>query len=217
MTVEPLFAQWLQAPGFWSTRIGSAAATWGESALTAERATGIAFKGDAEVESDRQLAFLARGPFVVEVHQLSGTDWTSRLGQVVTLTIDQLGYDQGLDVFVLEAEADHARGLSQVAVLRSLKDGGAPTAATRSATPVATIDNTPGESALPGYAVVGFDTPAEALAARLAALAPVSAQASAATTGNTPGKSTLAGTAVAGFTGAADAIDTRLNALGVGA
>lgn len=97
-----------------------ARARWGDSAIVSERITGIANQADAIVEADRQLAFLARGPFVIDVHQLVGTEWIAMLARVVRLTIAQLGYDLGVDVFVIEAEVDHARGLSTIAVLRPL-------------------------------------------------------------------------------------------------
>ena len=121
--VDPIYAQWLQSEALWSVRTDAAAAArWGDRAVIAERATGIATAAAAQAEADRQLAFLGRGPFAVDVHQLVGVDWAQRLGLVVTLTGDELGYDEGIDVFVIEAEPDHATGLSTVAVLRPLEE-----------------------------------------------------------------------------------------------
>ena len=99
--------------------VGSAA--WGATAKPSERRSGIATRAGALAEIDRQLAFWDRGPFAVEVHRLGGTDWTTSIGLVVTIVGNQLGYDAGIDVFVLEAEADRSTGLSQVTVLRPMK------------------------------------------------------------------------------------------------
>ncbi|HEX8485067.1 hypothetical protein [Sphingomonas sp.] len=120
--VDPLFAQWLQAPADYAVRADAAAvARWGATALTTERLTGIATKAAAEAEANRQLTFFGRGPFAIDVHQFVGTDWIGALGSVVTIAIDQLGYDAGIDVFVLEAEIDRASGTSNVTVLRPLR------------------------------------------------------------------------------------------------
>lgn len=118
-SVDPLFAQWLQAEGLWVVADDAgAAALWGNGALTVERTSSIAFKGDATTEAARQLAFL-RGPLVMDEHVLSG-QWRSYRGQVITLTGNRLGYDTGVDVFVLGAEDNQATGLSTVTVLRRL-------------------------------------------------------------------------------------------------
>jgi hypothetical protein len=119
--VDPLFAQWLQAEADYVTRTDAVqAGRWGATALTTEGITGIATRDAAEAQADRELAFWARGPFAEEVHQLVGLDWPAERGRVVTLIVDQLGYDDGLDVFVLGAEADRATGLSSVTVLRPM-------------------------------------------------------------------------------------------------
>ncbi len=120
--VDPLFAQWLQSTADHVIRSDDGvAARWGATALTTERVTGIATRVAANDEADRQLAFFARGPFAIDVHQLLGTDWAAELGHVVTLSIDRLGYDAGVDCFVLEVEADRATGISAVTVLRPLR------------------------------------------------------------------------------------------------
>ncbi len=122
--VDPLFAQWLQDVALRVTRVsGSIDTRWGAGAIVSERITGIATVAAAQAEADRQLAFLANGPFAIDVHQLLGDGWSEALGQIVTLTVDQLGYDDGLDVFVIEAEVDRTKGISVVAVLRRLEDG----------------------------------------------------------------------------------------------
>ena len=118
-SVDPIFAQWLQDEGLWS--VGEdveVAELWGDSAITAERMTAIAGRGYALDEAERQLAFL-KGPLAIDDHLLIG-EWRHRRGQVVTLTINQLGYEQGADVFVIAAEDNKATGLSKVTVIKRL-------------------------------------------------------------------------------------------------
>lgn len=122
MSVDPLYAQWLQAQASYTVRIDAGgAARWGATAVTSERVTGIATKAAADVEADRQLAFFARGPFAVDAHQVVGVDWQSALGRIITLTIDQLGYGGGIDVMVIGVDIDRATGLSDLTVLRPLR------------------------------------------------------------------------------------------------
>lgn len=117
--VDPVFAQWLQGDGLWVVKEDAAAvARWGDRAITAERMTSIATKAGAEAEATRQLAFLG-GPHVIDVHELAG-EWRSKRGQMITITGPYLGYDAGIDVFMLGAEDDLATGLSSVTVLRRL-------------------------------------------------------------------------------------------------
>lgn len=117
--VDPLFAQWLMAAGQWHVAEEALLkATWGDVAVTSERMTTIATKADAETEAGRQLAFMG-GPLASEEHLLKG-EWASFIGCVITLTIDQLGYDAGLDVFVIGAQDDRETGVSRVTVLRRL-------------------------------------------------------------------------------------------------
>lgn len=117
--VDPVYAQWLQADGLWFVGSDAAlAARWGTSAVTSQRMTTIAGAADAEAEAARQLGFLG-GPLVREKHLLVGK-WAGRLGQVVTLTIAQLGYDAGVDVFVVGAEDQLSSGTAWVTVLRRL-------------------------------------------------------------------------------------------------
>lgn len=122
MAVDPLFAQWLQAPADYAVSSDAAAsARWGATALATERLTGIATRAAAIVEGARQLAFLSRGPFVQDAHQFVGTDWIGAIGTVVTITNAELGYEGGVDAFVLDAEVDRAAGISTVTVLRPLR------------------------------------------------------------------------------------------------
>lgn len=118
-SVDPVFAQWLMADCLWSMATDVAVAgRWGDSGLTKERQTTIATRADAEAEAARQLAFMA-GPLVIDNHLLLGR-WEPYRGQVITITCNRLGYDAGVDVFVLGAEDVMASGTSRVTVLRRL-------------------------------------------------------------------------------------------------
>lgn len=119
--VDPLYAQWLMADAKWQVTTDAALnARWGSTAQTTERVTTLATKGDAIVEGARQIAFLGGGgPLAIEEHELAGA-WRQYLGQVVTLTIDRLGYEAGLDVFVIGAADNMATGTSTLTVIRRL-------------------------------------------------------------------------------------------------
>lgn len=122
MAVDPLFAQWLQMAADYVVRQDATAFDrWGTSALSSERLTGIATRLSATFEGDRQLEFLSRGPFVQDVHQFIGTDWIAAIGTIVTIANDELGYEAGVDTFVLEVEVDRTVGISTVTVLRPLR------------------------------------------------------------------------------------------------
>jgi hypothetical protein len=86
--------------------------------VAASRQTTIATNADAAAEAARQLAFLG-GPLVEDEHLLVG-QWAPYLGQVIILTIDQLGYDAGVAVFVIGVQDDRASDTSRVSVLRRL-------------------------------------------------------------------------------------------------
>lgn len=93
-------------------------ARWGDDAVKSERMTSIALRADADTEAARQLLLL-RGPLVVDEHLLRG-EWRGYRGQVITITGTRLGYEAGVDVFVLGAEDNQATGLSNVTVIRRL-------------------------------------------------------------------------------------------------
>lgn len=120
-SVDPVFAQWLLADSRWTIATDAAgAARWGTSGLTRERQTTIAEKADAEAEADRQLAFMgAGGPMAIDSHLLLG-QWEPLRGQVITISCDRLGYEGGVDVFLLGAQDALASGTSIVTVLRRL-------------------------------------------------------------------------------------------------
>lgn len=117
--VDPVYAQWLIAEARWQVSADAALmARWGADALITQRVTTIATQTDAAAEAVRQLAFLG-GPLVIDEHMLLGA-WASAIGTVITLTIDQLGYNAGVDVFVIGADDNVATGTSTVTVLRRL-------------------------------------------------------------------------------------------------
>lgn len=118
-SIDPVYAQWLMAPGYWHLAQDAALLMrWGGSADASERMTTMAERADAAAEAARQLAFFGN-PLVEDEHVLVG-EWKHRLGQVITITGDRLDYDAGVDVFVIGAQDDHATGLSRVTVLRRL-------------------------------------------------------------------------------------------------
>ncbi|RIA44038.1 hypothetical protein DFR49_2274 [Hephaestia caeni] len=119
MSVDALFAEWLQADALFKiVEDAGRLDRWGDSAMTVERASALASKEAAANEGERQLIFFG-GPLATEEHLLPG-EWRHRRGQVITVTIDRLGYEEGMDVFVLFAQDDLATGLSTVTVLRRL-------------------------------------------------------------------------------------------------
>jgi hypothetical protein len=120
--VDPLFAQWLQAQADYVVVTDAAGlARWAATAVTTTRTTAIATKAAAQAEAERQLAFLGRGPFAIDIHEFASTDWLESIGLVVTISSDELGYAGGIDVFVLAVESDASTDISAVTVLRPLK------------------------------------------------------------------------------------------------
>lgn len=120
-TADPLFAQWLMSASLQHVEADATLIDrWGATAVATSRVTTIATKADAEAEAQRQIDFLGgTGPIVIEEHQLAGV-WAPYQGQVITLAIDRLGYDDGLDVFLLGAQDNRATGLSTLTVARRL-------------------------------------------------------------------------------------------------
>ena len=119
VSFDPVHAQWLQDATLWQlAEDAGRAARWGASAITAERETTLATSDDAAAEGARQLAFLG-GPLAIDEVALAGA-WRQFEGQVITLSCNQLGYDGGLNVFLIEARDDHATGFSTLTVIRRL-------------------------------------------------------------------------------------------------
>lgn len=119
--VDPVFASWLISDALRHVSTDAALmARWGDKTQTTERITTIATKEAAAAEAARQIAFLGGdGPLVIDEHSLLG-EWADYLGQVITLTIDRLGYDAGLDVFVIGVQDRLSDGTSTVTVVRRL-------------------------------------------------------------------------------------------------
>lgn len=119
--VDPIYAQWLMAEALFKVATDATmTARWGTTAKTTDRITTIATEADAAAEAARQIAFLGgNGPLAIEEHELVG-EWATYLGQIITLTIDRLGYDAGLNVFVIGAQDDRSAGTSIVTVIRRL-------------------------------------------------------------------------------------------------
>ncbi len=116
---ETLFTEWLMDDAlFHVERDAVREARWGDDAIETERMTVLASKSGAIEEGQRQLAFLG-GPLVEERHVVKGK-LRPYLGKVITVTIADLGYDAGLDVFLLSAVDDILTGFSQITVLRRL-------------------------------------------------------------------------------------------------
>ncbi len=118
-SVDPVFAQWLQADGLWQvTKHGAVEAAWGVVARTTARMTTLATRADVVAEAGRQLAFLGV-PLAIDEHVMVGV-LGPYLGTVITVIGDRLGYDAGVDVFIIGAEDDRSTGLSRVTVIRKL-------------------------------------------------------------------------------------------------
>ena len=118
-SVDPLFAQWLQ-----SAQLSAVAddadvrARWGDTATTVERSTTLATKEDALAQAALIAGF--RGvPMVEDVAELPG-EFVGSIGQVITVEYAGLGYDEGVDVFVIAATDNRANGTSRVTFLRRL-------------------------------------------------------------------------------------------------
>ncbi|WP_242415095.1 hypothetical protein [Sphingomonas panni] len=119
--VEQTFGQWLQSEADFIVRDDPVTkGRWGASARTVECVTSIATRAAALAEADRQNAFWARGPFAIDIHTVTGTDWAGELARVVTLQIDELEYSAGAEVFVVGVEPDHAIGMTTLTVIQPL-------------------------------------------------------------------------------------------------
>lgn len=118
-TVDPIFAQWLQADGRWQVATDDArVAQWADRAITVERLTSLVSENAASAEAARRMTFFGV-PLAADRHSLRG-QWAGYLGQVIRLTIDRLGYETGADVFVIAVDDNIASGTSSVLVLKRL-------------------------------------------------------------------------------------------------
>lgn len=113
------FALWLQSPALFAVDKDAAIeSAWGDDAATSEAISAIALASEASTEAKAQLTFLGQA-FAIEVHELKGR-LAPYIGKVTTITVNQLGYDAGLDVLVLGALDDLGTGMSKATVLRRL-------------------------------------------------------------------------------------------------
>lgn len=113
------FANYLQAEALFSRATDATMASrWGDDAADTSIVSPLVLKSGADAESARQIAFL-NTPMVEDTHIVSGRH-KDKIGQVVTITIAELGYDAGVDVFVIGAEESHAIGMTTLTVLRRL-------------------------------------------------------------------------------------------------
>jgi len=117
MTVDAGIVDWLRTGAFYVTSIDNTfAAAWGTSAVETEIMSPLALAADAATEADRQQIFL-EGPLVVEVHDVPGLR-ADLLARAVTLTCAQLGYDAGVNVFVIGIEEQRDMERTFLTVLR---------------------------------------------------------------------------------------------------
>lgn len=118
MTVDPSIADWLKAPALYASAADAVvAARWGDAAQESSIMSGIADRAAAEREAARQLAFLS-GPLAIDTHNIPGFQ-RGLLGKVVTITADRLGYQSGVDVFVIGYQEQNVN-MATVKVLRRL-------------------------------------------------------------------------------------------------
>lgn len=117
--VDSIYAQYLQGDGLWLVQDDATLlARWGAQVLKSTRLTTLATKADATAEAARQIAFLGY-PLVIDEHTLPGA-WAAYIGRVITVKIAKLGYDAGIDVFLIAAQDDRATNLCQASVIRRL-------------------------------------------------------------------------------------------------
>lgn len=118
MTVDAGFARWLKEGIIYASATDTAIETkWGARARSTDVGSPLATKAGAEAEAARQLAFLG-GPLVIDDHVVAGLR-ADLIGQPVTLTINRLGYDAGVVVFVIgAAESDQVEQTTLTVVRR---------------------------------------------------------------------------------------------------
>lgn len=120
MSVDADYALWLQSPARFVTYADPALATlWGDLALETRIISPFASQAAALDEGARQMAFLGYA-LAEDVHIIPGAH-RDKIGQVVTITLDRLGYDAGLEVFVIGAQEDRAANITTLTVLRRME------------------------------------------------------------------------------------------------
>ena len=118
MSVDVTLAQWLKEGSLKAAAADAPhLAAWGNDAIETDITSCFATQGAAAAEAARQLDFL-RGPLAIEVLEVPGL-LADRVGRVVTIKADQLGYATGLDAFVIGA-AEKEGERTELTVLRRL-------------------------------------------------------------------------------------------------
>jgi hypothetical protein len=119
MGIDAATVEWLKEGVLFeaSTDAGVAAA-WGDLAVESKIVSPLALAAAAATEAARQQTFL-EGPLAVEVHDVAGLR-TDLFCRPVTITSDRLGYEAGLDVFVIGVEESVQVARTQLTVLRRL-------------------------------------------------------------------------------------------------
>ncbi|HYD12741.1 MAG TPA: hypothetical protein VEC11_07825 [Allosphingosinicella sp.] len=119
MPVDAGLVDWLKTGAkFEASTDAGIAAAWGADAAETEIVSPLALLADAAAEAVRQEAFL-KGPLVIDRHVVRGLK-AYLVGRPATITIDRLGYDAGVDVFVIGAEERDGVELTNLTVLRRL-------------------------------------------------------------------------------------------------
>ena len=119
MGIDAATSEWLKKGALFETGADAAiAAAWGATAVEAEMVSALATQAGATAEAARQIAFW-KGPLAVEVHDVPGLR-SDLLFKVITVTINQLGYNAGLNVFVIFYEEQELVRRTRLTVLRPL-------------------------------------------------------------------------------------------------
>lgn len=119
MPVEPSFGEWLQSEALYATSVDATlAARWPTQAIESETISPFAGPEAGADEATRQIAFLGE-PKVSDAHVVPGRR-RDLVGRVVTLTIDRLGYDAGVNCLVIGADETQVAGHTVLTVLRRI-------------------------------------------------------------------------------------------------
>ena len=119
MPVTPSYGDWLQSEALYvSVSDATLASRWPTQAIESEGISPLADPDDADDEGERQIAFLGP-PKDVDLHVVPGQQ-RGVVGCMVTLTIEKLGYEDGVDCFVLGADENQVPGCTVLTVLRRM-------------------------------------------------------------------------------------------------
>jgi hypothetical protein len=118
--VDPGYGAYLKAPArYINAAVGTAAATWGDKAITSTIVSPISLAADAQTEATRQAQFLA-GPIARDSHLVKGLR-RDLIGKLITLQGDRLGYDgAGALAFVIGAAESSDVRTTTLTVLKRL-------------------------------------------------------------------------------------------------